>query len=290
MQEFADRVAVVTGGASGIGRAFADHAASLGMRVVLADVEKAALDTAAGEISATGADVIGVPTDVTDAAAVDALARTAVDHFGGAHIVFNNAGVIVYGSVWENTLEELRWTMDVNVWGVIHGMRSFVPILLEQNVPGHVVNTASIAGLTAAPYLDIYNVTKHAVVALSESLYKELQMLGSPVRASVVCPGLIRTRITESERNQPGTGTRDPDRSELSEGGAMMSKFLNEGIAEDGYPPERVAEATFDAIREERFYVIPAQEDVKAGMYQRLDEVRNERNPGMPGVLAPGEE
>ncbi len=286
MQEFAERVAVVTGGASGIGRAFADRAASLGMRVVLADVEKAALDTAAGEISATGADVIGVPTDVTDPDAVDALARTAVDHFGGAHVVFNNAGVLVYGAIWENTLEELRWTMDVNVWGVIHGIRSFMPILLEQNVPGHVVNTASMAGLTAAPYLDIYNATKHAVVALSESLHKEMLMLGAPIRASVVCPGLIKTKITRSERNQPGTGTRDPDRSELSEGGALMSKFLNEGI-EDGYPPERVAEETFDAIREERFYVIPAQEDVKAGLYQRLDEVRDERNPEMPGILAP---
>jgi short-subunit dehydrogenase len=203
--------------------------------------------------------------------------------------VFNNAGVIVYGAIWENTLEELRWTMDVNLWGVIHGIRSFMPILLEQNLPGHIVNTASMAGLTATPYLDIYNATKHAVVALSESLYKELVMLGSPVRASVVCPGLVRTRITEAERNRPVGGTRDPDRSELSAGGAMMSKFLNDGM-EDGYPPERVAEATFDAIRAERFYVIPAQDEVKAGLIQRIDELRDERNPEMPAILAPTEE
>jgi len=290
MQEFTERVAVVTGAASGIGRAFADRAAALGMRVVLADVEKKALDAAAGELAASGADVLAVPTDVSDPAAVEALARSAVDHYGGVHVVFNNAGVLVAGSIWECTLEELRWTVDVNLWGVIHGMHTFVPILLEQGVPAHVVNTASMAGLTAAPFLDIYNATKHAVVALSESLYKELVLLGSPVRASVVCPGLIRTRIMQSERNRPGASDRDPDRRELSPGGAMITQFLNDGIAADGagWPPERVAEAAFDAIREERFYVIPAQDEVKDGMVQRIDELREGRNPGTPAILTEG--
>jgi NAD(P)-dependent dehydrogenase (short-subunit alcohol dehydrogenase family) len=287
MQEFSERVAVVTGAASGIGRAFADHAASLGMRVVLADVEKAALDAAAGELAAGGADVLAVATDVTDPAAVENLAKCTIDHFGGVHAVFNNAGVLVAGSIWECTLDELRWTVDVNLWGVIHGMRTFVPILLEQGVPAHVVNTASMAGLTAAPFLDIYNATKHAVVALSESLYKELVLLGSPVRASVVCPGLIRTRIMESERNRPAASHRDPEHRELSAGGAMISQFLRDGITKDGsgWPPERVAAAAFDAIREERFYVIPAQDEVKDGMYQRIEELREGRNPGTPAIL-----
>ncbi|MEM7409489.1 MAG: SDR family NAD(P)-dependent oxidoreductase [Myxococcota bacterium] len=285
MQELAERVAVITGAASGIGRGIAEAAAAKQMRLVLADIEPKTLDAAADALRAAGAEVAAVPTDVSDAGAVTRLGEAALDHFGAVHLVCNNAGVLVAGSLWENSLDELRWSVDVNLWGVIHGIRTFVPILLEQGGEGHIVNTASMAGLTAAPYLDIYNATKHAVVALSETLHKELAMLESGVGVSVVCPGLIQTRIMESARNQPGTGDRDPDARTLSEGGNFITGFLSAGI-DDGWPPSRVADAIFDAVAAQRFYVIPAQEPVKAGLYQRLDELREERNPALPGIFS----
>ena len=187
-------------------------------------------------------------------------------------------------SLWENSLEELRWSVDVNLWGVIHGIRTFVPILLEQGGEGHIVNTASMAGLTAAPYLDIYNATKHAVVALSETLHKELAMLESGVGVSVVCPGLIQTRIMESARNQPGAGDRDPDARTLSEGGNFITGFLSAGI-DDGWPPSRVADAIFDAITAQRFYVIPAQDPVKGRSLPAARRVAGGTQPGAPRHL-----
>lgn len=285
MKQLRDRVAVVTGGASGIGLATAERLAAEGMKLVLSDIEEAALEKACAGLAERGAEVVAVRTDVSDPAAVDALAKATLDRYGAVHVVFNNAGVCVPGALFESPLEDLRWTIDVNLWGVIHGMRSFVPILLEQGVEGHVVNTASMAALTSNPYLDIYTVSKHGVIAASECLYKELQMLGSPVRASVVCPGFIATNLMTGDRNRPGDPTRDPERRELSAGGQMMNELLVAGTGSGGWPPSKVADAVVDAIREERFYVIPAQEEIKAGLYQRLDELREERNPGMPAAL-----
>ena len=288
MKDFRDKVAVITGGASGIGFATAKRCAAEGMRIVLADVEQSSLDEACEALSADGAQVMGVRTDVSSADQVDALARSTIDRFGGVHLLFNNAGVAVTGALWECSLDDLRWSIDVNLWGVIHGIRSFVPILLEQGEPGHVVNTASMAGVTTAPYLDIYTATKHAVMALSESLYKELQMLQSPVSASVVCPGLIKTRIMQSERNRPGDPTQDPDRPEPSAGAAMMASFLTQGTTTDGWSPEVVADAILAGVREQRLYIIPAQDELKAGMIARLDDLRHERNPelGVPESTA----
>ena len=281
MQELRDRVAVITGGASGIGLATAERFAAEGMRIVLSDVEEPALAKARDQLAEKGARVLAVPADVASPDAVDALGRAALDRFGAVHVVFNNAGVVVPGAVWETSLDDLRWTLDVNLWGVIHGMRTFVPILLEQGVPGHVVNTASMAGLTTAPYLDIYTASKFAVLSLTECLYKELLMQGSPVRASVVCPGLIRTNLMDCDRNRPGDPGRDPEHRELSPGGQRMHGFLGAGLAE-GWPPSRVADAIVDGIREERFYVIPAQEELLAGLDRRLDDLRERRNPAVP--------
>lgn len=285
VKELRDRVAVVTGGASGIGLATAERFAAEGMKLVLSDVEEGALEKARAGLAGQGAQVLAVRTDVRDAAAVDALAKATLDHYGAVHVVFNNAGVCVPGAIFESSLEDLRWTIDVNLWGVIHGVRSFVPILLEQGGEGHVVNTASMAALTAGPYLDIYTVSKHGVIALTECLHKELEMLGSPVRASVVCPGFISTNLMTGDRNRPGDASRDPDPRELSAGAKMMNQFLVAGTGADGWPPSRVADTIVAGIREERFYLVPAQEEIKAGMFQRLDELRALRNPGTPAIL-----
>ncbi|MGH0029635.1 MAG: SDR family NAD(P)-dependent oxidoreductase [Myxococcota bacterium] len=275
MQDFTGRVAVVTGGASGIGFAICERLLREGMKLVVSDVEASALEKARAALAEGGGEVLAVRTDVTKPEEVDTLARTARDHFGGVHVVVNNAGVVVTGALWENTLEELRWTVDVNLWGVIHGVRSFVPMLLEQDEPAHVVNVASMAAVTSAPYLDIYTVTKQAVLALSESLYKELQMLGSPVRASVVCPGLIRTNLMTADRNKP----TDEPRSEASAGGERMRRYLGDGV-ETGWPPSKVADEIVAGLREDRFYIFPTQPELLVGMEARLEELRERRNPG----------
>jgi NAD(P)-dependent dehydrogenase (short-subunit alcohol dehydrogenase family) len=212
MKSLRDRVAVVTGGASGIGLATARRLASDGAKLVLADIEPKALEPACDALRGEGARVHGVVTDVSDPASVDALAKTALDHFGGVHVVMNNAGVGTAGALWERPLSEIEWTVDVNLWGVIHGIRAFMPILLEQNEPAHVVNVASMAGLTTAPYLDIYTATKHAVVALSESLYKEMQMLGAPIGVTAIATARTRPAI----RSSPSTPKADASCSRCS--------------------------------------------------------------------------
>jgi len=202
MQDFQGRVAVVTGGASGIGRALADRFAAEGMKVVIGDVEKDALDAAVQELEAGGAEVIGLPTDVTDAAQVQALADAAVERFGAIHIACNNAGVGGGGITWDMPLETWEWVLGVNLWGVIHGVKSFVPVLMQQE-SAHLVNTGSVAGLVAAPFMGPYNASKHAVVAISETLHHELAMSAPQVKVSVLCPGWVNTRIHESARNRP---------------------------------------------------------------------------------------
>jgi NAD(P)-dependent dehydrogenase (short-subunit alcohol dehydrogenase family) len=186
----------------------------------------------------------------------------------------------VTGALWDGSLDDLRWVVDVNLWGVIHGIRSFVPPMLEQKGEGHIVSTASMAGLTSPPYLDIYAVTKWGVVAAMECLYKELLMLGSPLRASVLCPGLIKTRIMDSARNRPEDSRRDPPKPAASAGAVLMESTLRAAL-EGGFEPSVVAQAVFEGIRDERFYVIPSQPEVKQNLYQRLDDLREERNPGV---------
>ncbi len=277
MQEFRDRVAVITGGASGIGLATAERLAREGMKLVLADVEEPALRKAADGFTARGARVLPVVTDVAQPDQVDALARRAFEHFGAVHVVFNNAGVEVTGAIFENSVADLQWVVDVNLFGVLYGIRSFVPRMLDAKSEGHVVSTASMAGLTTAPYLDIYCVTKFGVVAAMECLYKELLATGSSVRASVVCPGLIKTNLMEAERNRP-TAHRGP--AAASAGGMAMDAVLRAGL-ETGYPPSVVADAVFQGIRDERFWVIPSQPELKANIALRLDEIRDERNPAI---------
>lgn len=254
MEQLGGKVAVVTGGASGIGFALAEAFAAEGMKVVLADVEVDALEEAAAKLAAGGTEVLAVETDVRDPESVQRLADTTFDRFGTAHVVCNNAGVVAGGAVWEVPADRFRWVVEVNLLGVAYGIRAFVPRMIDQG-EGHIVNTASAAGLITGPGMASYFATKHAVVALTEVLANDLQMNGhTGVGASVVCPEFVRTRIHEAERNRPADVTPTPDDDEdMAAGRAMFAAMVTEG----GIEPSVVATAVVDAVKANRFYVLP---------------------------------
>ena len=274
MQEIAGKTAVVTGAASGIGLALSKRLGSDGMRVMMADIEEAALATAARSLAADGIDVATRVTDVSDADSVNALARATLDRFGAVHVVCNNAGIAGGGLAWEASLETWNWVLGVDLYGVVHGIRSFVPHLIAQG-EGHVVNTSSMAGLLVAPLVSPYAAAKHAVVALSESLYHELAMIGAPVGVSVLCPGMVRTRIVESDRNWLAKyGTRpEPADPAASEHARQAIKAATEA----GLDPAVVATAVRDAIVGNRFWILthPENGDWVADRYQRAADGRN---------------
>jgi NAD(P)-dependent dehydrogenase (short-subunit alcohol dehydrogenase family) len=279
VQDLRGKVAVVTGGASGIGYALARCFASEGARVVIGDVEAAALDRAVSELGASGADVEGVVTDVTDPAQMQALADAAVTRFDGVHVFCNNAGVGGGGLSWEMPLSTWEWVIGVNLWGVIHGVRAFVPLLMQQT-EAHIVNTASVAGLVAAPFMGPYNASKHAVVAISETLHHELALSAPQVRVSVLCPGWVNTNIAQSARNRP---------AHLQEGAAPdpEAAALLRGFIEQGMPPDEVAAKVLEAIREERFWILTHDEPGDFwvdGVNQRLRSLGARANPqlGLP--------
>jgi len=278
MRDLRDKVAVVTGAASGIGRGMAERFAAEGMKVVLADVEEARLAEAASALERQGAKVVAVRTDVAQAADVDALARRALAAFGGVHVVCNNAGVAAGGPSWTLTPQDWAWVLGVNLWGVIHGVRTFVPILLEQKTEGHVVNTASMAGLVAGPGMAAYNVSKFGVVALSETLQLELRALGAPIGVSVLCPGWVNTRINESERNRPARLAASAPPTAQTE---TMRQVVANALA-SGLPPARVAELVVEAIRVDRFYVLTHPE-WKPMIAARMDALLNDGQPRFGG-------
>jgi len=262
------QTAVVTGAASGIGLALARELVGAGLQVVLADVEEGPLRAAVAELGAGGAAVLGVPTDVSDGAQVDALARQVVDAFGPVHLLCNNAGVGGGGLIAELGEADWAWVLGVNLWGVIHGLRAFLPGMLAHGQPAHVVNTASVLGLITAPFTGPYAASKFAVEAITETLFHELAMTGSPVGVSVLCPGWVRTRIAESDRNRPA-------------GMAPRSGPLRDGLAEvvsHGMPPELVARAVLEAVRERRFYVLTHPE-ITVNIEARLRGIVSGTNP-----------
>ena len=275
MKNFRDRVAVVTGAASGIGLALAERFVAEGMKVVMADIEAGALATASDRLRRQGASVLATRVDVSRPEDVERLADETYDAFGATHVVCNNAGVAVIGAVHEHTLADWQWVINVNLWGVIHGVHAFLPRMLAGGDEGHFVNTASMAGLTTAPFMSVYDVTKHGVVALSESMYKELAVTGAPIGVSVVCPGLIDTNIMRSSRNRPES------LAEEGKAGPMAQAFgqaLSDRLA-GGYPPSEVAEQVVAGIREGRFYIVPAQPDVKGNIAIRAQDLLELRNP-----------
>jgi len=275
MREFRDKVAVVTGAASGIGQALAQRFAREGMKVVLADVEAAALEKAARGIDASGMRALAVRTDVSKAADVERLAQAALDKFGAVHVVCNNAGVVTSGPTWMQTVADWEWLLGVNLWGVIHGVRVFTPILLAQG-EGHIVNTASLAGMISGPGAAPYNVSKFGVVALSETLHHELTMLGSPVRVSVLCPGFVNTNIADAARNRPVALADTAPQLPGSEEMAQMGRRL----LANGSPPSMVADVVFEAVRSERFYIFPHPE-WKRHIRARMEDILEERIPAL---------
>jgi NAD(P)-dependent dehydrogenase (short-subunit alcohol dehydrogenase family) len=277
MEDLQGKVAVITGGASGIGRAVAQRAAAEGMKVVLADIEEGPLEEAENELTAHGAEALGVVTDVSDAASVHALRDRALDRFGAVHLVHNNAGIGLGGPIWEISEEDWRWILGVNVWGVIHGIATFVPLFVEQG-EGHVVNTASVAGLTTAPFLGPYNATKQAVVAISETLFKDLQAVGAPIGVSVLCPGFVQTRIAESDRNRPAWA---PDHEV---GGAAELRSAVQSLVDGGIPAAAVADRVIDAVRTDTFYILTHPE-LEDAIRTRFDDILQGRPPS-PTLIA----
>ena len=287
MKEFSGKVAVITGAASGFGREFALLGAKLGMKLVLADVQKDALETTAAEIAAGGTQVLAQTCDVRKGEQVEALAQAAMQRFGAIHLVFNNAGVGAGGLVWESTQADWEWVLGVNLWGVIHGVRVFTPMMLacaeaDSSYEGHIVNTASMAGLLTPPTMGIYNVSKHAVVALSETLYHDLMLVDAPIGASVLCPYFVPTGISQSERVRPDdVQGAAPTRSQQ-----VSQATLEKAVSSGKVTAAEVAQRTFDAIGAGQFYIY-SHPLALGNVQRRMEDIVTGRNPSDPYEAAP---
>lgn len=285
MRDVADKVAVITGAASGIGRGMAESFAAAGMKVVLSDVEEKALTDTTDALRNEGAEVHAVVTDVSKAEQVQMLADESLKRFGAVHVLCNNAGVAVAsGSSWETTLDDWKWTIDVNLMGVVHGVRSFVPIMLEQGSESHIVNTASIAGLVAGADIASYAVTKFGVVALSEHLYLELEGAGAKTKVSVLCPGFVATKIMDAERNRPADRP-DASPAPTDPQSQIFYEWFSEQI-DKGLTSRTVGDQVLSAIREERFYIL-THPDWNYMIEHRVRNIMDGQNPSTmppPGI------
>ena len=287
MKTFAGRTAVITGAGSGFGLETSRIAAERRMNVVMADVQQDALDRAAAEIRALGVEVLPFRLDVAHAGEVEALGAATRERFGAPHIVFNNAGVGAGGLIWENTAADWAWVLGVNVMGVAHGIRVFTPMMLEAaemdpSYEGHIVNTASMAGLINAPNMGVYNASKHAVVSISETLYQDLQLVTEQIGASVLCPFFVPTGITERQRNRPQALAADqPTRSQLI-GKAMNDRAVGRGKVSAA----DVARFVFEAIGERRFYIYSHPKSLSS-VQTRLEDIMQARNPTDPFAARP---
>ena len=284
---FKGKTAVLTGGASGFGLECARIGAKLGMNLVLVDVQQDALDKARAALEAQGAQVLAQRVDVSNADQMQALAKAVAQRFGAPNFVFNNAGVAAGGLVWENTLEDWQWVMGVNLWGVIHGVRLFTPMMLaaaekDPSFQGHIVNTASMAGLLTPPNMGIYNVTKHVVVSLTETLYQDLKLVTDQISASVLCPYFVPTGIHHSERNRPANLAADkPTKSQLI-GQAMSEKAVSSGKVSAA----DVAQKVFDAITADQFYVY-SHPRALGNVQRRTEAIVQGANPPDPFAERP---
>ena len=287
ISNFKGKTAVLTGAGSGFGLECARIAAHNGMNVVLVDVQKDALDAAKTELEATGTQVMARLVDVSNAAQMQALANDVQQQFGAPHFVFNNAGVASGGLLWENTEADWHWVLGVNVWGVIHGVRLFTPMMLEaakkdSNYQGHIVNTASMAGLLTPPNMGVYNVSKHAVVALTETLYQDLKLVTDQISASVLCPYFVPTGISQSHRNRPSTlKANKPTQSQLI-GQAMSDKAVSSGKV----TAAEVAQLVFDAMAHDQFYIY-SHPQALGNVQSRMEAIVQQHNPPDPFEARP---
>jgi NAD(P)-dependent dehydrogenase (short-subunit alcohol dehydrogenase family) len=287
--DFKNKTAVLTGAGSGFGLECARIGAKLGMNLVLADVQQDALDAAAAEMQSAGAQVLAMRVDVSKAAEMEALGAATLARFGAPHFVFNNAGVGSGGLIWENTVKDWDWVLGVNLMGVVHGVRVFTPMMLQAAkadpaYSGHIVNTASMAGLVNAPNMGVYNVSKHAVVALSETLYQDLALVTDQISASVLCPFFVPTGIAQSHRNRPAefkTAGARPTQSQLI-GQAMSDKAVGSGKV----TAAEVAQMVFDAMVAKRFYIYSHPKAI-GSVQIRLEDVLQTRNPTDPFAQKP---
>ena len=284
---FLGKTAVLTGAGSGFGLECARIGARLGMNLVLVDVQQDALDKAAAELHAMGVQVMAHKVDVGSAAAMEVLAHQVKARFGAPHFVFNNAGVAAGGLLWENTLADWNWVLGVNLWGVVHGVRLFTPMMLEAAkadpaYQGHIVNTASMAGLLTPPNMGIYNVSKHAVVSLTETLYQDLALVTDQISASVLCPYFVPTGISHSERNRPGDlAAAKPTQSQLI-GQAMSEKAVSSGKV----TAAEVAQKVFDAVQSGQFYIY-SHPQALGNVLQRMQAIVEGQNPPDPFAARP---
>ena len=281
ISDFKGKTAVITGAGSGFGLACARIGASLGMQLVLIDVQQDALDAASAELQTAGAQTLAFRLDVSDAAQMEAMAESVKAQWGAPHLVFNNAGVGSGGLIWENTVKDWEWVLGVNVMGVVHGVRLFTPMMLEAAAQdaawqGHIVNTASMAGLLNPPNMGVYNVSKHAVVALSETLYQDLSLVTGQIGASVLCPYFVDTGISQSFRNRPAGMDGSPTRSQKVQH-AMISK----AVASGKVSAAEVAQLVFDAVARNQFYIYSHPKAIGA-VQTRLEDVLQARNPTDP--------
>ena len=280
MQNLQGKTAVITGAAEGIGQAIASRAAAEGMNLVLADINADKLQATVAEFEARGVPVIGHRLDVSDAAQVDALADAAFARFGNVHLLVNNAGVAISRPVWETTPEDWQWVMGVNLYGVTHGLRSFIPRMLANDEEGFIINTASVAGLFSQPGSAAYNASKHAVVAISEGLHFDLQLRQSKLHVAVLCPAWVKTGIANAERNR--TVGEAIDWSKADRVNQYTAKFMQQSV-ENGIPVEKVADDVFKAIAADRFYILTHQK-IKPLIHTRMEDILQERQPTLAGM------
>lgn len=278
MQIFENKVCVITGAASGFGREFAHQAARLGMRLALADIEPHSLEICAAELRTTGAEVLARQTDVSCAEEVQSLADECFERYGAVHLLFNNAGVATGGYIWEHSPADWQWVLGVNLMGVVHGVHSFVPRMIAQGDDSHVINTASVAGLISPQLMGVYNVSKHAVVALSETLHQDLRLAEASLGVSVLCPAFVPTGIDRSERNRPAAlQSAQPATPSM----IAAQRSLNQAVGAGRLDARAIAELVFDAVRERRFYCL-THPKILGAVELRLQDILTGRNPSDP--------